>query len=532
MTSSPEAHADVAVVGYGPAGMSMAALLAGAGHSVVVLERYEGLYNLPRAAIFDDETMRTLDKLGIAEDLLPALHVQRSYEWRNGRGDLLLEHSFAEVGRSGWAEWYMMYQPELEDALDAVCRSSPLVQVRYGSRVVGVTQDELGVDLALSGADGSPSTVRAGWVVACDGGNSTTRRLLGIAQDDYGFSEPWMVCDFAFRRPVQVPAALQVGDPAQPMSVISLGPRHHRFSFMLDSEEEFEAQSDPDLVWARVAQHLTPDDADLIRTATYTFQSRVAEQWRAGRVLLAGDAAHQMPPFLGQGMCSGIRDAQNLAFKLDLLLTGRATGDLLDTYQVEREPHVRAVVEKAIELGRIQALRDPVAAAERDQRLLAQRAAHQAPQEMRFPGLVDGMLARGSAPGRGELFLQADVADATRSGRFDEVVGRGFVLLLTAERHRDIASAGLLPALAAAGVLVVGVAAEAAAPGRPGVVHDVDGAYSRWMGERGCTAVAVRPDFYVYGCADGQAEVHDLVDVLLADLGAASRPSLRTAAAG
>ena len=527
-----EVDADVAVVGYGPAGMAMAALLAQAGRRVVVLERYDALYNLPRAAIFDDETMRTLAKLGVAERLLPGLHVQRSYEWRNAAGDLLIEHSFDETGRSGWAEWYMMYQPRLEDALDRLCRSSGLVQVRHGCPVVGLAQDAEGVTLTFGRGDGEPDTVRARFVVACDGGNSTVRRLLGGDQDDYGFSEPWMVCDFRFSRPVSIPTALQVGDPRQPTSIISLGPDHHRFSFMLDSEADFAEQSRPDRVWARVADYLVPGDAELIRVATYTFRSLVAHCWREGRVLLAGDAAHQMPPFLGQGMCSGIRDAQNLAFKLDLLLAGRAEDGLLDTYQAEREPHVRAVVEKGIELGRIQTVRDPARAAERDRRLLALRAANEAPEKMRFPGLTAGLLSATPSVGRGQLSIQAEVQDDRRRGRFDEVAGLGTALLLTTQRYGELARSGLVPVLQGAGVVLAAITQDPDDLGGDDVVLDVTGAYRRWFAELGATAVAVRPDFYVYGCADDAAGTAALAEEMLLDLVPVTAPRRPAAVAG
>jgi 2-polyprenyl-6-methoxyphenol hydroxylase-like FAD-dependent oxidoreductase len=496
-----DADADVIVVGYGPVGMTTAALLGRAGHRVTVLERHAGLYNLPRAATFDDETMRTFARLGIADALLPTVGVQRRYEWTGASGEVLMEQRFEETGGSGWAEWYMMYQPDLEDALDAACRALPGVRVLAGSAVTGIAQDDDRVTVAVDGGagvgggvGGGPLTARA--VVASDGGSSFVRQALGVGLDDYGFREPWLVCDFRFRRPAAVPAGLpaarQVGDPVQPTSIISLGPGHHRFSFMLDSAADFAVESDPDRVWARVGRYLGPDDAELIRVATYTFRSLVADRWRTGRILLAGDAAHQMPPFLGQGMCSGIRDAQNLAFKLDLVLRGAAGPALLDTYQAEREPHVRAVTEKGIELGRGQTTRDPSAAAARDARLRAARAAGQEQARFLFPGLDRGLLATRSLPGAGTLSRQGVVdADGAR-GRFDQVVGDGFVFLAD-----PAVVAGLGPIAAAlerAGVRVVALSAQ-------GPVADVDGTYQRWFAEYDWSAVIVRPDFYVFGAA-------------------------------
>jgi len=300
---------------------------------------------------------------------------------------------------------------------------------------------------------------------------------------------------------------------------------------MLDSAGDFDVESDPDRVWARVARYLTPDDAELIRVATYTFRSLVAHRWRVGRILLAGDAAHQMPPFLGQGMCSGIRDAQNLAFKLDLVLQGAVGSSVLDTYQVEREPHVRAVTEKGIELGRGQTTRDPAAAAARDRRLLAARAAGAAQDKIRFPGLEDGLLAERSLPGRGSLSRQGVVESDAGRGRLDQVVGDGFVFLASAEVVAGLGSA-VATALERAGVRVVALsAAGAVADGTVadetvanGTVADVGQTYQRWFAERGWSAVIVRPDFYVYGAAgtrggDG-VEPRALAEDLLGALGA------------
>jgi 2-polyprenyl-6-methoxyphenol hydroxylase-like FAD-dependent oxidoreductase len=497
--------ADVIVVGYGPVGMVTAALLGRAGQRVIVLERHAGLYNLPRAGVFDDETMRTFARLGIAEEMLPKVRVQHRYEWTGASGEVLMEQRFEETGASGWAEWYMMYQPDLENALDAACRALPGLQVRPSSPVVAIEQDDDLVTVTVEGG----ATVTARAVVACDGGNSFVRRALGVGQDDYGFSEPWLVCDFRFRRPTAVPPARQVGDPRRPTSIISLGPDHHRFAFMLDSAGDSEAESAPSRVWERVSQYLTPDDAELIRVATYTFRSTVAHRWRIGRILLAGDAAHQMPPFLGQGMCSGIRDAQNLAFKLDLVLRGTAASALLDTYQAEREPHVRAVTEKGIELGRGQTTRDPEAAAARDRRLLAARAVGQEQVRMRFPGLDVGLLATRSLPGRGELSRQGVVDDGIARGRFDQIVGDGFVFLADPAVVATLGPAAA--ALAQAGVRVVPLSAD-------GPLADVDKTYQRWFAEHDWSAVIVRPDFYVFGAAGADVEPRALAEDLLAAL--------------
>ncbi len=493
---------DFAVVGCGPVGLTLAALLGKAGHSVVLLERHPGRYGLPRAASFDGEIMRVFAGLGLAEELLPTLYAQEAYEWRNGSGELLMRQECRPVGDSGWADIYMFDQPTLENALHALCASLPSVEIRLGSDVTGLVQDR--DEVRLTSANGL--TVRARYAVGCDGGNSFVRAALGIEQDDMGFAEPWLVCDFALRRPASelgLPRMLQLGDPAGPTTVLTTGPKSQRFTFMLDDIDGLDEERSAEKAWKRVRPYLSRDDADLVRVATYTFRSLVARRWREERVLLAGDAVHQMPPFLGQGMCSGIRDALNIAFKADLMLRGIQGPEVLDTYQSEREPHVRAVMGTSIELGRRHTLRDPVRAAERDARLLARRAASREPDRIRLPGLGPGLLGRGG----GRLAVQGRVGDGTRTGLLDDLVGGGFRLLIT-EQALSVLD---VPALERAGATVVGFGTAAA----KNVVIDTDGTHLRWLREIGAAAAAVRPDNYVLAAGPDAVNVAEELLVLL-----------------
>ncbi|MFJ4593743.1 bifunctional 3-(3-hydroxy-phenyl)propionate/3-hydroxycinnamic acid hydroxylase [Kitasatospora sp. NPDC088861] len=498
--------AEIAVVGCGPVGMTLAALLGKAGRSVVVLERYPGLYGLPRAASFDGEIMRALQGLGLVDELAPTLRTQDAYEWRNGAGDLLIRQVFRNVGASGWADLYQFHQPDLETALHSLCTSLPNVDLRFGTTVTGLSQDRDQVTLNTS--DGA--TLAARYVIGCDGGNSFVRNALGIEQDDLGFSEPWLVCDFALRRPAAdlgLPSMLQIGDPEGPTTVITTGAERQRFCFLLDDDDDFGRERAADGVWSRVGRYLSRDDADIARTATYTFQSLVARRWRDGRVLLAGDAAHQMPPFLGQGLCSGIRDALNTAFKMDLVLRGIRGAEVLDTYQSEREPHVRGVTATSMELGRQHTLRDPVLARERDRTLMAHRRALREPDRIRLPDLGPGLFASGG----GRLSVQGRVSDGRRTGLLDDIVGGGFRLLVAEQALPRLN----LARLSDLGVTVVGFGPTptGAAPGA--VVADPDGTHRRWLSDLGAAAAAVRPDNYVYAAGpDADAVANQLLALL------------------
>jgi len=504
---------DVIIVGCGPTGMTLAALLGQQGLGVVALERYGGLYNLPRAAAFDDETMRTFQKLGIAEKMLPGTNVQSGYIWVNGRGEVLLDIEYDNPGRCGWPAQYMMYQPHVESVLDGLVASMPNIDVRRGTTVTGLEQDADGVTLTAVDLHGATTAVRGRYVVGCDGGNGFVREAIDAGLDDYGFFENWLVCDFQLRRDIPgLPTFRQVCNPAEPIAIVNIGPGYHRFSFRLEAETTRDEAAQPQQVWARVVDYLTPDDADLIRVANYTFRSCIAERWRDRRVLLAGDAAHQMPPFLAQGMVSGIRDARNLAWKLGMVLEGHPE-EVLDSYQEEREPHVRFITEKAVELGRVQTMRDVEEAKHRDARMIAARLANEKPDKLVYPSLAGRLIAtRG-----GELFPQGLVSSVTDgTALFDNVVGTGWLIVVD-----SAATLAALPESTREAIAALGgrsVTFSLASMFEPADVSDTGGVYTRWFAATGNVAALVRPDSYVYGVARDAEELVALAKELLGQL--------------
>ncbi|HSL58679.1 MAG TPA: bifunctional 3-(3-hydroxy-phenyl)propionate/3-hydroxycinnamic acid hydroxylase, partial [Acidimicrobiales bacterium] len=292
---------DVAIVGYGPVGSALAILLAQLGCTVTVLERWTAPYPLPRAVHFDHEVGRILQMCGIGEDLRRISEPAEVYEWRNGAGTVLLRFGQTGDGPSGWPASSMFNQPDLERLLDERARALG-VDVRRGVEVTSVEQHD---DHVVVGG------VTARYVVGCDGANSTVRSLLDVPVTDLGFFYDWLIVDVVLHEPrVFDPINLQICDPERPTTAVSAGPGRRRWEFMRLPHEARDALDDPDRAWELLEPwDVHPGNATLERHAVYTFNARYAERWRTGRVLLAGDAAHLMPPFAGQGMCAGLRDA-------------------------------------------------------------------------------------------------------------------------------------------------------------------------------------------------------------------------------
>ncbi|HVO23617.1 MAG TPA: bifunctional 3-(3-hydroxy-phenyl)propionate/3-hydroxycinnamic acid hydroxylase [Candidatus Margulisiibacteriota bacterium] len=499
---------DIAIVGYGPVGQTLAILLGQQGWRVGVFEKQPASYPLPRAVHFDHEVGRILQAAGVADAIVGATEAADVYEWRNAAGETLLRFESKAAGLSGWPEGNMFAQPEIERLLDARARSLRCVDVHRGHEVVGLVTAGDAVGLTVATLDGRRLDAAARFVVGCDGANSFVRQHLGATVTDLGFFFDWLIVDVVPHEPrVWNPLNIQICDPARPTTLVSGGPGRRRWEFMRLPGESIEELNSEPTAWRLLAPWgFTPQNATLERHTVYRFQARWVDTWRNGHLLLAGDAAHQMPPFAGQGMCSGLRDAANLAWKLDMVLAGKAPDALLDTYPSERIPHVRAIINFSMALGKVICVPDPAEAAARDAVMIA--ALKDGHQTTPPPPLAigSGVLLAGDSRA-GQLFVQGRVQRGTTTGLFDDVVGRGWTLLSPA-----CDPATQLDADAAAYFASIGGISAHVGPGAP--VRDIDGSYARWFTNTGVAVVLQRPDFYVFGTAASASGTLDLVKQL------------------
>jgi 2-polyprenyl-6-methoxyphenol hydroxylase-like FAD-dependent oxidoreductase len=504
-----ETDCDVAIVGAGPVGSTLAILLAAQGWRVDLLEQRAAPFPGPRAVHVDHEASRILAAVGVMDDL--GTEVMDAYEWRNAAGDTLLRFDTAAPGLSGWPESAMFHQPDLDRLLAARVAALPNIRLLRGCEVTRLVHHPDTVELATRDSDGQPTLRRSRWVVGCWGVRSRVGERFGPRLEDLGYTSAWLVVDVLPRRPhVWHPLNIQVCDPHRPTTMVSGGPGRRRWEFMALPGESLHTLIDR--AWELLEPwDVTPDNATIERQAVYTFAARMAESWSIDRLVVAGDAAHQMPPFAGQGLCSGLRDAANLAWKLDAVLAGLASPDLLDAYGRERAPQVRAAIAFSVELGQVICISDPTEARERDQAMVGAAAESGPVLPPAPPPIGPGLTLPGDA-NAGQLAAQGVVAYRGRRGRFDDVVGRGWVLL-SAEADP---LAGIDPALSLWWTELGGTAVHV---GSGAAADDVEGTYAEWFSAMGAVAVLQRPDFYIFGTAADRAGAAGLLGSARAALG-------------
>ena len=479
---------DVAIIGCGPTGAVLANLLGMCGASVLVLEREGATCPLPRAVHFDDEVMRVFQTIGLAERILPHTHVSPGMRFVDAGGRLLLEWSRPMgIGPQGWNASYRFHQPDLERILRESAASRRNVRIRC--EVFAIRQNDQTAEVQYEDlSNGTLESCFARYVVGCDGARSLVRRLIGSPLEDLGFHERWLVVDALLKRPVPSLGehSVQYCDPVRPATYVRSVGNRRRWEIALRPGEDATEMTAPGMVWHLLERWITPEDAELERAVCYTFHSAIAQRWRSGRLLIAGDAAHQTPPFLGQGMCAGIRDAANLAWKLARVLRGQADDSLLDTYQSERSPHVRAYIELAVRLGGLINTRAAEAA-------IPGGMAREEPARMETmrPPLGPG-LAAGATELTGQVAPQPRLMDGKL---LDDHVGYRFAALLAPEFAAKLSSA---------------VRARCAHRDVAIVADDAPDLQD-WLRAQGAGAVLIRPDRYVLGAARTPQELETAI---------------------
>lgn len=497
---------DVAIVGYGPAGEVLASTIGAAGYSVLVVERWPKPYPLPRLTTLDGEVCRVVDATGVdAEEAFENSSVQEACYFVDAGGEPLMVVRYpGELG--GWPSRVSVFQPDFERDIAAKVERMANVEVRRGWEAGTIEQDDDGVTLSIAPFDvmGNRATdkwetVRAKWLVGTDGARSHVREAAGMSVEDFDMHERWLNFDADILRPLPEEFGhLKIFlDPRRPHMFMPIGKTRLRLEFrVMESETDVE-MTHPNVAWDFLEkQHnLGQEDVAIMRQVVYHYHTRIASEWRKGRILIGGDAAHTMPPYMGQGGNAAIRDGRNLGWKLIEVLSGRSGSELIDTYEAERKPHVTTLVMASDRLSRVVNITDEHAAAKRNEGMRTQGEGH--PPDL--PRLGAGVLHRLSDGAVAEhAGLYTPQARVRRDGavlRADTVLGTGFQLWARQEPDLSTEARAYLDRLGC----TIAVFDDEASPHH---VAQVDGVYTAFMDRIGADVAIVRPDFYLFGSSD------------------------------
>ncbi len=492
-----EGNFDVAIVGYGPVGAFAALLLAEAGLRVAILERATGIFDLPRAVGLDGESLRSFQRIGLGDAVNEIVQPARAIEqvcFTDSQRRAMFGLDIPQYGNNGWRDVLFFDQPELEALLrERVARDDRITPLS-GHEVQGLTQTDDGVVLRGHAiAHASAWELRAAFVIGCDGASSFVRSALGVEWQSLGYDQDWLVVDIVQKPEAKLPlVTMQVCDPARLASYVCCKDPYRRWEFQLNAGETRAEMLRPERITSLLDAWLPAAHYTIRRSAVYQFHAATVDRWQVGRVFLAGDAAHQTPPFLGQGLNAGFRDAVNLAWKIPLVHAGVCDSRLLASYAEERDAHARDLVQWAVATGQLMETLAAREAGRPDPHARVDRSAGYG-QGRSGPTLRGGVLLdaqTGADALAGSLLRQPSVRRPDGSEcRFDELLGRGFAVVgrKASDLQLGREASRILARLGARSVHCDGLEIRA-------------GQMDRLFDDH--PAVLVRPDRHIFGVAD------------------------------
>ncbi|MHA3054543.1 bifunctional 3-(3-hydroxy-phenyl)propionate/3-hydroxycinnamic acid hydroxylase [Acinetobacter sp. ANC 4633] len=515
-TKQIDYNAQVAILGAGPVGLTIANYLSKQGISVVVVEKLDSLIDYPRAIGIDDEALRTIQSLGLINKVLPHTTPNHAMRFLTPKG-----HCFADIQpmtrEFGWPRRNAFIQPQVDNVLLESLQQYKTATVLFSRDLTQFSQDANGVTLNIETADQKSEVVHAQYLVACDGGNSIVRRTLNIGFDGKTAPNQWIVVDIE-NDPLATPHIYLCCDPVRPYVSAALPHGIRRFEFMVMPGETQEELSKPENINKLLSKVLpNTNNIEVIRQRVYTHNARIADKFRVDRILLAGDAAHIMPVWQGQGYNSGMRDAFNLAWKLALVVQGKSGAALLDSYQVERKDHAKAMIDLSVMAGHVLAppkvwqgfVRDSIAYA-----LNYIKPIKQYLLEMRFkpmPQYKDGALVTDGNKKSpiGKMFIQPQVKlESGETALLDDVIDNDFAIIAWGVDPKWGINDATMKKWKSLGVKFIQVlpAVQIDNPQRKkldGVITigDLDVDIRSWFGKTSQSIVILRPDRFVAALA-------------------------------
>jgi 2-polyprenyl-6-methoxyphenol hydroxylase-like FAD-dependent oxidoreductase len=341
---------DICIIGYGPVGATLSGLLSSLGLSVLVIEKNNGVSPTARAINTDSEQLRTFNFLNIAPKIIANSRKIKKVHFTDSEFNPYSTIDIPKEDNLGWPPALLFYQPELE----TIIRDSNLkyknLKILENTKAVNIEDtNPIRVDIRNDRKD---SRIYCKYLIGCDGANSFVRKYIDSKLIDFGFDQDWIVIDAHTTKQIDISKdeAKQICDPNRLQTYVPGRRNHKRFEFKLlkgETKKDFTKKK----VWELLSPWINRNNSKIERAVVYKFHACIAEKWRDKNIFIAGDAAHQMPPFLGAGMGTGIRDVFNLAWKVYLVIKGKAGENLLETYQLEREPHANWTIQQAKLIG-------------------------------------------------------------------------------------------------------------------------------------------------------------------------------------